>query len=154
MICVIAHTQSNVRYNPRMPDGQDIAVRPAPITDHAALIDRIASGEYVPALAREYGVTKQALSARLRRIAPEAYAEAREIAAEIRLEDAQMAIAAAEDNIDLARARELFRAVAWRAEREHPSRWGTRPNTAIQVSGDGLQVQIVSYSSNNAPQHA
>lgn len=115
--------------------------------DKQSILERIAAGEYVPAIAESIGVSKQALAQSLARWDRDAYLAARETAAEIRLDEAAMAIEAARDQVDLARARERFRAVAWRAEREHPARWGTRPATAIQVNGaDGMSVQIVSYA--------
>jgi hypothetical protein len=136
-----------------MPSGQNNQGALANI-NRAHILDRIAAGEYVPALAQELGVSKQALAQSLARYDKDAYQAAREIAAEIRLDEATMAIEQAADTVDLARARERFRAVAWRAEREHPHRWGAKPSTAVQINGsDGMSVQIVSYADNSAAQH-
>lgn len=118
--------------------------------DKAAILDRIAAGEYVPAIAESIGVSKQALAQSLARFDKDAYLAARETAAEIRLDEATMEIDRARDAVDLARAREKFRAVAWRAEREHPNRWGSRPTTAVQINGDGMSVAVVSYASHSA----
>lgn len=121
--------------------------------DRAAILERIAAGEYVPAIAESIGVSKQALAKSLARWDKDAYLSARETAAELRLDDAMLELRAARDPVDLARAREVFRAVAWRAEREHPGRWGSKPATAVNINGqDGMSVQIVSYASNNASQ--
>jgi hypothetical protein len=137
---------------PRMADGRHNYGALANV-DMGAILDRIADGEYVPALASELGVSKQALAKALAKRDRDAYLAAREIAAEVRLEEVTMAIEQARDQVDLARARELFRAVAWRAEREHPHRWGAKPSTAIQVNAsDGAGVQIVSYASQDAAQ--
>lgn len=104
--------------------------------DAQHVLDRIAAGEYVPAIAQEIGVSKQALAQALARYDRDSYLQARETAAEIRLDEAAMAIEKAEDVIDLARARERFRAVAWRAEREHPQRWGQRTQVTHEVGPD------------------
>lgn len=125
--------------------------RPLIQLDKTAILDRIAAGEYVPAIAESIGITKQALAQSLARFDKTAYLEAREIAAEIRLDEASIAIENARDVIDLARARERFKAVAWRAEREHPNRWAARPATQIAIGGNELTVNVVSYSQHAAP---
>jgi hypothetical protein len=116
--------------------------------DKAAILDRIAAGEYVPAIAQSLGVSKQALAQSLAAYDQDAYLRAREVAAEIRLDEATMAIEravidekgnrkeASDAQLDLACARERFRAVAWRAEREHPSRWGIRQQITHEVGPD------------------
>jgi hypothetical protein len=115
--------------------------------DKSAILDRIAAGEYVPAIAQSLGVSKQALAQSLAAYDQDAYLRAREVAAEIRLDEAVMAIESvsadmsdreglARAQIDLARARERFRAVAWRAEREHPGRWGIRQQITHEVGPD------------------
>lgn len=104
--------------------------------DPSQILNRVASGEYVPAIAQELGVSKQALSQFLAKHDKDSYLAARETAAEIRLDDAMMAIEQATDPLDLARARERFRAVAWRAEREHPGRWGQRQQVTHDVGPD------------------
>ena len=44
----------------------------------------------------------------------------------MQLDDGQLAIQLAREPADIARAREQFKAAAWRAEREFPHRWGAK----------------------------
>lgn len=134
----------------REPDGGILTSTNSPDSINT-ILDRIAGGDYVPDIAKELGITKQALSQRLRRHDVEAYAAAREVGMELRL-DAGLArlekeADSPEPNVDLARVMDMtLRRLEWRASVEHPHRWGQRPTTAINVGGDGMQVQIVSYA--------
>lgn len=120
------------------------------------LVSRVENGEIPSRIAEELGVTKAAVYYHLHPH-PD-YQPARKTGMAIRLDDAEGKIIAAEDQLSLARAREAFRAVAWRAEREHPAEWG---NTSKIAGADGgpLQVQIVKFSGQiidavAEPQHA
>lgn len=122
--------------------------------DDAALISEIAAGAYLKDIASRLGVCKQAVSLRLRKH-PE-YRQALETRYEQQLDQAQADLERASEPLDIARAREIFRAAAWRAEREFPERWGARaqgvgsavvhvhiaPSSAVSVSSDGSQVHI------------
>jgi hypothetical protein len=105
--------------------------------DADALIDRISDGAFLRDLSKETGIDKRRLSERLRK--HPAYQSAKETSIEVQLDDAQLALQLARETADIARAREMFRAAAWRAEREFPHRWGAK----TQVSGDlSITVQI------------
>lgn len=107
------------------------------------LIARIASGALLRDLAEDLDVDKRRLSEALR--AHEEYSTAKELGAEINLDEAQSMIRSACEQSDIARAREVFRAAAWRAEREHPHRWGARQivqhDVRVDVS-ERLQVSL------------
>ena len=92
--------------------------------DSEPLIAKIANGAFLRDLAAQTGIDKRRLSEVLRKH-PD-YASAKESAIECQLDEAQEAIDTARKAADIARARELFRAAAWRAEREAPHRWGQR----------------------------
>ena len=97
--------------------------------DPSAIIQRIAAGEYQSHIAHELGVAPQSLHRQIRDLPEYRLAlEARNLA---KLDNAQERIDSSD--ADLARAREAFRAAAWRAERECPAIWGAKQQ--VQVSG-------------------
>lgn len=95
--------------------------------DLEPIIDQIAGGALMAEVAKSIGVDKRRLSEKLRQH-PE-YQLAKELGAELNLDAAQLALR--DPASDIARAREEFRAAAWRAEREHPARWGRGPEIVI-----------------------
>ena len=64
---------------------------------------------------------------------------ARIVEADVRLENAPGAV-------DIARAREIAKFARWDAERRLPQLFGPKPAVAIGVQGEGLTVNVVSYS--------
>lgn len=101
-----------------------------------AMIDRVADGAFLRDLAKETGIDKRRLSERLRKH-PD-YAAAKEACIEGQLDDAQKALIDATTQADIARAREMFRAAAWRGERECHERWGQK----TEISGN-LNFRVV-----------
>jgi hypothetical protein len=95
------------------------------------LIERIYNGDIPARIATELGVTKAAVYYHVGEH-PE-YQRARRIGMAIRLDEAEIGIVDSPDQLTLSRAREQFRAVAWRAEREHPDVWGQKQQ-AIQIN--------------------
>ncbi len=96
------------------------------------LFDRIKSGEMPVEIAQELGVGKSAISERYGDD-PE-YLKAREIGMDVRLQQGELAIDAAGDDLNLARVREIGqRRREWRAEREFPHRWGAKQEISIDV---------------------
>ena len=106
------------------------------------LVERVANGEIPSRIATELGVTKAAVYYRVAEHPH--YPKARKLGMAIRLDDAEGAIVDSRDQLTLSRAREAFRAVAWRAEREHPDAWGV---TSKLTGADGgpIQVQVVRF---------
>lgn len=102
--------------------------------DDEAILERIQAGEHAIHIAQELGVHQSALYHR--------YAEnphyklARRLGARVRLEQAEREIEGAADAFTLARARERFRAVAWRCEREFPDEWGQKTHVTVEQVGD------------------
>lgn len=105
--------------------------------DIDAVLDRIANGEHVAHIAREYGATPAGLLWHLQKI-PD-YQAAREIGMEMRLDQGLERIEKAADaeDLNLARVAEIqLRRTEWRAEREMPHRWGQRTHQTIEHTGD------------------
>jgi transcriptional regulator with XRE-family HTH domain len=119
-----------------------------------SVLERWSNGDQLKDIAADYGVTLSAVSRWLRRNANTEDIElARELHFETKLDTGLEKIELAEDDVNLARAREAYlRRLEWRAATEC-KRWQQKPNTAVQINGSGeMQVQIVSYASNNAVQ--
>lgn len=109
----------------------------AAMVDLVPLIDKIADGAFLKDLAKETGIDKRRLSEQLRKH-PD-YNAAKEASIEVQLDNAQEALAIAKENQDITRAREMFRAAAWRAEREFPHRWGKTEQLNV-LTGDLTEI--------------
>lgn len=99
--------------------------------DDDTILARIQAGEKPSHIAEQLGVHKSAIYHRFAHN-PD-YLQARENGTEVRIENAEHEIETAQDPFTLSRAREVFRAVAWRAEREFPGRWGVRTQVSVTV---------------------
>lgn len=114
------------------------AEKPKPVNNHGALaevdndalIARIAAGEYVSHMAREFGVSDVALHLRLK--GHPLYKEALRARNAAKLDQHQSGIEVARDPLSLARAREGWKAASWRAERECPGEWGQQTHVTIE----------------------
>ena len=100
--------------------------------DFEHVIQRIAQGEYQSHIARELGVAPPSLHERISK--HPLYKQALKLRNMAKLDSSQSGIEAADSLPNLARAREAFKAAAWRAERECPDEWGQR--TQIDVTVD------------------
>lgn len=105
------------------------------------LVARVENGEIPSRIATELGVTKAAVYYHLSDH-PD-YQKARKTGMAIRLDEAETNVIDSNDQLSLSRAREAFRAVAWRAEREHPQEWSNKPDIAIQINNiSGLEQAL------------
>ena len=104
------------------------------IIHKSAILEKVANGDLLNTIAADLGITHAAISQQLAKD-PE-YRKARETGVEARLERQYGKMAAAEDALTLARARESFKAASWFAEREFPARWGNR----TQITGQDGQA--------------
>ncbi len=109
--------------------------------DLDAIIARIASGELMSTIARELGVTPQALSARLQQRNQD-YLAARESMHEARLDQAETWCEGSADALELARARDVWRARSWRASVEVPARWGDKRYLSVDITVDDLGEKL------------
>ena len=120
------------------------------------ILDKIADGALLRDIGAEYGVGRTAVSMYISRHARKAdYATVREQSMEARLDKAEeMLTDENADQVTLARAREAARLWMWRAEREFPHRWASRPTTAVQVNAGDGGVQLVVYGAPGDTQSA
>jgi AcrR family transcriptional regulator len=101
------------------------------IIDDESILSRLAAGELASHIAAELGVHKSAIYHRF--ADNQEYQRARTYGMEARLEDSETEITTSHDQFTLSRARERFRAVSWRAEREFPHRWGAKQQFAVSL---------------------
>lgn len=123
--------------------------------DPAPILQRLQSGESLRTIAADLGVSNVGLRAWLLREDREQYSDVITAALTTRVAEADERLETAGDAISVARAREMARFSRMDLERRRPSLYGQRPSTAVQINGSGdLQVNIVSYASNNAAQQS
>lgn len=114
-------------------------------------ISRFMDGEKTADIAQEYGVTRQRLNQILLESAQEDWKAAQIALALTRKETAEEDLERAEDGLSLARARERVKSAQWDLERVFRRMYGDE-KAQINIGGDGIQVQIVSYTDNNQGQ--
>jgi uncharacterized protein (UPF0297 family) len=102
------------------------------------IIEQVAQGYRLTDIAAGYKVTNQAISKLL--VNDPEYVQAREIGHAARLDQAEQLIGDAEDQVGVARARALWGAYSWRAEREAAGIWGQRNKLDVNVS---LSLDVV-----------
>jgi AcrR family transcriptional regulator len=98
--------------------------------DH--ILMRLAAGDYVITIARELGVAGSSLSRHFK--GDPRYRDALEDGAETRLARAEDDLRGANAPIDVMRGTAVWKAVAWRCEKEHPDRWGGKPQVVINAA--------------------
>ena len=108
------------------------------------ILDRIAAGELQRDIAKEYGVTRQAVGWYISKTVPDGvWKQVKRQSIDARLEQAAAEMEAADDALALARAREAGRLWMWRAEREHPDIWGAKQQVDMRIEqvdlGDRLR---------------
>ena len=109
--------------------------KPAAIRHKGTLLERIAEGEYVTDIAKDLGLTTPAAVSKYLSHDPD-YIAARLSGTKVRLEKWERELEAADDNVKVARARELLSHARWRAEREFPEHWGQHNRLTVEHSGD------------------
>lgn len=119
--------------------------------DPQVIMERVAEGELLRDIAKDYGVSRAAVSVHIMRHADkEQWIEVKRLSAAARLELTESEFEAADDTVTLARVRDAAQHRRWRAEREHPEVYAAKPTTAVQINGDSMSVQVVSFASNTA----
>jgi hypothetical protein len=113
------------------------------------ILDRLSKGELLTDIAKDYGLTGQAISNRLSDD-PE-YKAAREASLECRMDNKErdLEVLALDPDVSLARIaiqRELLSHARWRAERECKARWGKES----QVININTNASVESLLSNRA----
>ncbi len=105
---------------------------PTAVKHKEEIIARLTQGELIKDIAADLGVSRQVISRYL--ASDPDYQAAFTEALDSRLDQRESELEQANDQLSLARARELLSHARWRAERLNPSRYGQRPSVAIQVN--------------------
>jgi len=97
------------------------------------ILARLSDGEYASVIARELGVVGSSIT---RHFADDPrYRSALEDGAAVRLELAENDLRNSDTPIDVMRGSAVWKAVSWRAEKEHPERWGGKPIVNLTFNG-------------------
>ncbi len=99
------------------------------------VIERIEKGERLIDIAESLGLRSAAAIYNALGQTPE-YIAARQVALDVRMEKRERELETAEDSVQVNRAKELLSHARWRAEREHPSKWGQTNKVQVEYSGD------------------
>jgi hypothetical protein len=118
---------ANGKYLPLLPPEKRLQA----IQDAAK---RISNGEFLHDIAKDIGVTKQALSLWLLNECASEYKQAQRTGLISRIVDADSRIEMADNALDLARAREMARFARWDAERRLPSLFGPKQEITHSVA--------------------
>ena len=94
------------------------------------IIESIAAGKRLTSLSAELGITPQAISKVL--VNDPEYQGALETGHAARIDKAEAEIESACEQVDVARAGALWRAVSWRASVEAPHRWGAKQQMTVE----------------------
>lgn len=117
------------------------ALRAIPDIDRR-ILQGIAAGKSLAAIAREYGVRDTAILRRAQKY-PE-YREALQIGVELRMDQREAELEAAQDNVSVTRADRLLGHARWIAERACPERFGGKgTNVQINISTGSID-QVLS----------
>lgn len=132
--------------------------------DVEALLQRYLNGETGPEIAKSYGVTKQALSLFMYQHGEEQWKQAQFAKAHDRweqaegyLDDIKTRIKGADKEererlqLDLAHAREQLKSAQWTLEKVARRIYGD-DKAALAILGNGVTVQLVTFTSNCAEQ--
>lgn len=91
----------------------------------AEVLQHLSNGKRLSDIAPLLGVGVTAISNALKD--DKEYRDALHVGFSRRIDMAEDAISEAREQVDVSRARAYWGAMAWRAEREFPDRWGTKP---------------------------
>ena len=108
-------------------------------------VQRYLNGESVQVLAAEHAVAPRTIYRWMMSELGDGYQQAVTDVLVSRIADADVALDAAADACQIARAREQARFARMDFERRRPHLYGQRP-TQIAVSGNGVTVQLVTYA--------
>ena len=107
-----------------------------------ALIEGVQAGRSMLSLAKQYGVTDNAIWKRVKQH-PD-YKDSLETGIELRMDLREQQLEGAPTNVDVTRADRLLGHARWLAERTAPQRFG-QINKLTGADGGPIQVEIVRY---------
>jgi hypothetical protein len=102
------------------------------------ILTAIAAGERITDIAQSLGLASHASISRVMADDPE-YIAAREAGAESKLDIRERELERADDNVTVARARDLLSHQRWRCEREFSARWADKSKGGVNVNIDRSQ---------------
>jgi hypothetical protein len=105
------------------------------------IIARMRKGDRLADIARDLGFSSHASISMRLKDDPE-YQEARIDSLAQRMDDREAELELADDNVTIARARELLSHARWRAEREAPQVWGAKHEQTITHKGLDLDTAL------------
>ena len=112
-----------------------MATKAIALIKRAEILDMLASGLRLSDIAPKFGVTPQAISAPL--VNDPEYKASIMMGFEQRLDKAENDISIATDALEVSRAREYFRALSWRAEREAREKYGANLQVSVNIDISG-----------------
>ena len=140
------------RQDQKTPGAQSVSGSIVPTSNELPeYVRRYLNGESVQALAIEHNVAARTIYRWMMSELGDGYQEAVTDVLVSRIADADVALELAADQCQIARAREQCRFARMDFERRRPHLYGQRP-TQIAVTGNGVTVQLVSYTQHDAAQ--
>lgn len=122
---------------------------PTPMPNY---IRRYLAGESIQVIAKDEGVHRATLYRHMFRDLGEQHDDVVTDMLIGRIAEADDKLERAGDACDIARAREQARFARMDLERRRPHLYGQRPTTSVNVSGQGVTVNLVSYLQHDATQ--
>lgn len=119
--------------------------------DPLPVLEQIRQGQSLRQIAQHFGVSQVGLRAWLLREDSDKYHEVITAALTTRVAEADEMLEQAADAVNIARAREIARFARMDLERRRPHLYGQR-GQQISVSGDNVQVNVVSFAPQPATQ--
>jgi hypothetical protein len=105
------------------------------------IIEQVAAGVRLTDIAKSLGLKSHSAICNILDKDPD-FQAARQVGLESRMDQREGELEIAEDNVTVARARELLSHARWRAERECPSRWGVKQDTQQSFGTQGITINI------------
>lgn len=129
-------TSGRPRIRSRRANGQVAPTLPRNPESVGEILNRLAAGDSVRAVADDMGVSHQAIRMLLLSEAPERYREAQQRGLIAQIADATQQLQEADNPIAIARARELCRFSRWDAERRLPHLFGQQSRLTVETGPD------------------
>jgi len=121
------------------------------LANRESILQQVAEGKRLGEIAQAFGVSKQALSKQLS--SDPAYQEALTCFHSSRLDDAEVMILSATEQVDIARASQYWRAVSWRAERTLSSVYGQQATPGQSFGTQGITINIGTVQPGHTVEH-
>jgi hypothetical protein len=128
--------EANTRQLQPSEDRKYHALKEIPDIDQK-ILEAIGKGLSLRKIADEYGVSDVAILQRARK--HPSYRDQLEVGLELRMDNREVELESAKDNVSVTRADRLLNHARWLAERSCPQRWGQKQEV---THGAGVQINI------------